>query len=222
MGNKNFKVMVVPRWFTITPETVRALAYVYDYHVRDMPAFLNPDVININDALRAKLRLEGIVQAHAVLDKTNWHHIQTTKKLSSPEPKGYFTGCIGLEYSADGNDYVITTVVDSESGKEYLVTGIRPKGSKDYTPVDIEIPFSANVQEGKEVSEFARHLVETIFPDAGPRPVMICDKQIGTMTIDGKLNVTDPEFKAKIAGMTASCSVRSIGVPGDGDDGTTG
>lgn len=65
MGNKQFKVMVVPRWFTITPETVKALAYVYDYHVRDMPAFFNPSVVNINEALLAKYRLEGIISRHS-------------------------------------------------------------------------------------------------------------------------------------------------------------
>lgn len=222
MSNKNFTVMVVPRWFTITPETIKALAYVYKYHVRDMPAFFKPDALNINEALRAKHRLEGIVQSCAVLDKTNWHFIQDSKKFSCVNPMGYFTGWTAVDFATDGNEYATTTAVDTVTGKQYMVTGIRPKGAKDYTPIDIEIPFTANAQESEEVTAFARRFVETIFPDAGPRPVMVGDKQVGVMTIDGNLTITDPEFRAELEQPSTAYSVRSYGAPGDGEDGTTG
>ena len=102
------------------------------------------------------------------------------------------------------------------------MTGIRHKGAKDYTPIDIEIPFTANAQESEEVSAFARRFVETIFPDAGPRSVMAGGKQVGVMTIDGNLTITDPEFRAELEQPSSAYSVRGYGAPGDGEGGTTG
>lgn len=223
MSNKQFKVMVVPRWFTTTPETVKALAYVYDYHVRDMPSFLNPNSLNINEALRTKFRLEGIVQAHTTLDKTNWDYLQMDKKLANPNPVGYFTGWVSMDTASDGSDFGVTTVTDSITKQEFLVGGIKLKDQKDYIPMDIEIPFSACEQNNAEVSLYAQQLIEKLFPESKPKPVMHKGKVVGTITIDGKVDITDPEFKQVIGASVENCfSVRSYNPPTDFPDGQGG
>lgn len=117
MSNKQFKVMVVPRWFNTTPETARALAYVYNYHVRDLPAFFNPNALNINEALRALFRLEGIVKKYAVFDRTNWNYLQTEKKFGALPKLGFYAGLTRKDDRAflnnwtDGNNDSETSTV---------------------------------------------------------------------------------------------------------------
>lgn len=153
MSNKQFKVMVVPRWFTITPETVNALAYVYDYHVRDMPAFLNPNVLNITEALRAKLRLEGIVQTYSVLDKTRWDYIQGCTKFANPNPMGYWSGFVSCDNADRVGDFTGGVITDSSTGLSYLVNDIYLKDQDKFVSLEPKLKSEYNFSREGEVGK---------------------------------------------------------------------
>ncbi len=100
MSNKNHTIMVVPQWFPLDPNAIRALGYVGEQYNRHCKLLFQTQYLyeDVTLALQQFFMLEGICAAEInTIPHDNYHHVEMSKKFHSvltmhvPDKPGFFT-----------------------------------------------------------------------------------------------------------------------------------
>lgn len=218
MSSKQFKVMVVPRWFTTEPEAIRALSDISEYY-NDKAKYLFQHQYLIEDitkALQTFFTLEGINARYThQIPYNNYHHLHMSKKfqkacLEKPVEEhgylddkllsrmglnvGYWSGVIKFDNEESKDEYL--EILQNVHCKDCvgMATHHHALTEKHFlvgepTPFDIEIPFTATEQHGQRVDQYTHHLNEKLLPSTEPKLIMVDGKKVGTMGIDGSVGI---------------------------------